>query len=101
MAKYIPMDLLSSLSGKVCGHSDVYFAKKGNTLYTGKRCNERKTPYSEAELARQQKFSQVRAAMAALTPEQLATYAEDFKKNPGKYTYLNGYSFAKEYEKLA
>ena len=100
MAKIIPMDLLSSLSGKVCGHSDISFAKKGKTQYTMKRCNPRTTPYTEAELARQEKFAQVRAAMKALSEEQKAEYAAQFKKSPGKYTTLNGYIFAKEYEKL-
>jgi hypothetical protein len=104
MAKYIPIDTIKSMSGKVCEHSDIYFAKKGNTLYTGKRCNPRdldKKPYSEAELARQTKFTQVREAIKALTPEDKAAYAEAFAKNPGKYSTLNGYIFAKEYEKLS
>ena len=100
MAKIIPMDLLSSLSGKVCGHSDISFAKKGKTQYTMKRCNPRTTPYTEAELARQEKFAQVRANIKALSEEQKAEYAAQFKKYPGKYTTLNGYIFAKEYEKL-
>jgi hypothetical protein len=100
MAKIIPMDLLSSLSGKVCGHSDISFAKKGNTQYTMKRCNPRTTPYTEAELARQEKFAQVRANIKALSEEQKAEYAAQFKKYPGKYTTLNGYIFAKEYEKI-
>ena len=100
MAKIIPMDLLSSLSGKVCGHSDISFAKKGKTQYTMKRCNPRTTPYTEAELARQEKFAQVRANIKALSEEQKAEYAAQFKKSPGKYTTLNGYIFAKEYEKL-
>ena len=103
MAKYIPIDTIKSMSGKVCEHSDIYFAKRGKTLYTGKRCNPRdldKNPYSEAELARQEKFAQVRAAMKALSEEQKAEYAAQFKKSPGKYTTLNGYIFAKEYEKL-
>ena len=94
------MDLLSSLSGKVCGHSDISFAKKGKTQYTMKRCNPRTTPYTEAELARQEKFAQVRANIKALSEEQKAEYAAQFKKYPGKYTTLNGYIFAKEYEKL-
>ena len=71
---------------------------------TGKRCNPRdldKNPYSEAELARHNKFAQVREAMAALTPEQMAEYQAAFEKYPGKYSTLNGYIFAKEYEKLA
>ena len=104
MAKYIPIDTIKSMSGKVCEHSDIYFAKRGKTLYTGKRCNPRdleKNPYSEAELARHNKFAQVREAMAALTPEQMAEYQAAFEKYPGKYSTLNGYIFAKEYEKLA
>ena len=94
------MDLLSSLSGKVCGHSDISFAKKGKTQYTMKRCNPRTTPYTEAELARQEKFAQVRANIKALSEEQKAEYAAQFKKYLGKYTTLNGYIFAKEYEKI-
>ena len=94
------MDLLSSLSGKVCGHSDISFAKKGKTQYTMKRCNPRTTPYTEAELARQEKFAQVRANIKALSEEQKAEYAAQFKKYPGKYSTLNGYIFAKEYEKI-
>ena len=101
MAKIIPMDLIGSMSGKVCGHSDISFAKKGKTQYTMKRCNPRTTPYTEAELARQEKFAQVRVAMKALSEEQITEYAAQFKKSPGKYTTLNGYIFAKEYEKLA
>ena len=100
MAKIEPMDLVKSMSGKVCGHSDISFAKKGKTQYTMKRCNPRTTPYTEAELARQEKFAQVRAAMKALSEEQKAEYAAQFKKSPGKYTTLNGYIFAKEYAKL-
>ena len=100
MAKIIPMDLIGSMSGKICGHSDISFAKKGKTQYTMKRCNKRSTPYSQEELARQAKFAQVRAAMKALSEEQKAEYAAQFKKSPGKYTTLNGYIFAKEYEKI-
>ena len=100
MAKIIPMDLLSSLSGKVCGHSDISFAKKGKTQYTMKRCNPRTTPYTEAELVRQEKFAQVRANIKALSEEQKAEYAAQFKTSPGKYTTLNGYIFAQEYKKL-
>ena len=94
------MDLIGSMSGKVCGHSDISFAKKGKTQYTMKRCNPRTTPYTEAELARHEKFRQVRAAMKALSEEQKAEYAAQFKKSPGKYTTLNGYIFAQEYKKL-
>ena len=99
MAKFKPMDLLKALSGKLCSHSDVYFAKKGNTLYTGKICNPRTKPFSAAELARQEKFAQARAAVKALTAEQKAAYAEAFA-NQKKYSSLQGYMFAQEYAKL-
>ena len=36
MAKIVPMDLVSSMSGKVCQHSDFSFAKRGDTQYTMK-----------------------------------------------------------------
>ena len=39
MARYVPMELLLSMSGKLCSHSDVYFANRKGTLYTGKICN--------------------------------------------------------------
>ena len=99
MAKYVPIEMVKSYSGKICEHSDVYFAKKGNTLYTGKICNPRTKPFSEQELARQTKFRQAIAAVNALTEEQKATYATAFK-NQSKYGTLRGYMFAKEYEKL-
>ena len=99
MAKYEPIEMVKSYSGKICEHSDVYFAKKGNTLYTGKICNPRTKPFSEQELARQEKFRQARAAVKALTVEQKTAYAEAFA-NQKKYSSLQGYMFAQEYEKL-
>ena len=100
MAKIVPMDLVKSMSGKICGHSDIAFAMRGNTQYTMKRCNPRQTPYTDEELARQEKFAQTRAAVQALTEEQIAEYKVAFKKHPGKYSTLNGYIFAQEYKKL-
>ena len=100
MAKYEPIEMVKSYSGKICEHSDVYFAKKGKTLYTGKICNPRTKPFSEAELARQEKFRQARAAVKALTVEQKTAYATAFK-NQSKYGTLRGYMFAQEYAKLA
>ena len=81
MAKYEPIEMVKSYSGKICEHSDVYFAKKGNTLYTGKICNPRTKPFSEQELARQAKFRQARAAVKALTAEQKTAYAEAFARS--------------------
>ena len=92
--------MVKSYSGKICEHSDVYFAKKGGTLYTGKICNPRTKPFSEQELARQEKFHQTAAAVKALTGEQVTAYETAFK-NQKKYGSLRGYMFAMEYAKLA
>jgi len=35
MAKFKPIEVLKTLSGKVCGHSDMYFANRGQSRYTG------------------------------------------------------------------
>ena len=99
MSKYVPMEMVKEYHGKICEHSDVYFAKKGRTLYTGKICNPRTKPFSAEELARQAKFTQARAAVKALTEEQKAEYATAFK-NQKKYVSLQGYMFAQEYAKL-
>ena len=99
MSKYVPMEMVKEYHGKICEHSDVYFAKKGKTLYTGKICNPRTKAFSAEELARQEKFRQARAAVKALTAEQKTAYAEAFA-NQKKYSSLQGYMFAKEYEKL-
>ena len=99
MAKYVPIEMVKSYSGKICEHSDMYFAKKGNTLYTGKICNPRTKPFSEQELARQTKFRQAIAAVNALTVEQKTAYATAFK-NQSKYGTLRGYMFAQEYAKI-
>ena len=100
MAKYEPIEMVKSYSGTICEHSDVYFAKNGDTLYTGKICNPRTKPFSEQELARQEKFRQARAAVKGLTSEQKTAYAEAFA-NQKKYSSLQGYMFAQEYAKLA
>ena len=100
MAKYEPIEMVKSYSGKICEHSDVYFAKKGKTLYTGKICNPRTKAFSAEELARQEKFAQARAAVKALTEEQKASYATAFA-NQKKYSSLQGYMFAQEYAKIS
>ena len=103
MAKFKPIDLIKSLSGKICSHSDTYFQKRGKTLCTGKICKPRnldKDPYSPAEIAVHNKFSQAVAAIKSLSEEQKAAYETAFK-NQKKYGSLRGYMFAKEYEKLA
>ena len=101
MAKYVPIEMVKSYSGKICEHSDVYFAKKGKTLYTGKMCNPRTKPFSAAELARQAKFASAiaNANTAMADAEQLAAYQTEFAKQT-KYTTLRGYVIAMEYAKI-
>ena len=90
MAKIVPMDLVKTMSGKLCGHSDISFAKKGDTQYTMKRCNERTSAPSEAELAVRAKFASVSAAVQARLkandPEDLAAF-----KAQKKYKTLRKY----------
>ena len=102
MAKFTPMDLIKSMSGKICGHSDISFAKRGDTQYTMKRCNPRTTPPSEAELQRQAKFKSAIDAVEKLSQEQITEYQEQFKKQKknGKYATLRGFMIAMEYRKL-
>ena len=100
MARYKPIEVLKSLSGKVCSHSDMYFANKKGTRYTGKICNPRTKPFSAAELACQVKFKAANDAVKALTEEQKNAYAESFASQ-SKYTSLRGYMFAQEYAKLS
>ena len=103
MARYKPIDMVKHYRGKICMHSDTYFQKRKETLCTGKICFPRdlsKHPYSAAEIATHTKFAQARAAVKALTPEQIAAYKTAFEQQT-KYSYLQGYMFAQEYAKLA
>jgi hypothetical protein len=90
MARITPMDLVKSMSGKICEHSDISFARKGNTQYTMKRCNERTSEPSEAELAVRAKFKAVSAAVTARIkandPEDVAGFKAQKKyKTMRKY----------------
>jgi len=75
MAKYVPILLLDSLSGKLCSHSDVYFANRNGTHYTGKICNPYKGEPSALQIAQRNKFKQAQQALGALTAEEKAAYA--------------------------
>ena len=99
MAKYVPMELLSSLSGKLCGHSDISFAKRGDTMYTQKRCNKRSTPYSQEEMARQEKFKAVSASTRARMkdPGKVMTDMEAFRAQK-KYKTFYRFVFNLEWE---
>ncbi len=99
MAKFKPMELIDKMHGKFSGESEYYAAEKYGTQYTGK-VGEITVPPTPAQVENQTKFATARANMLQLTEEQLAEYQVAFRKAPGKYKSLNGYIFAKEYEKL-
>lgn len=97
MAKITPMDLIKSMSGKLCEHSDISFAKRGNTQYTMKRCNERTTPFTEKELAHQAKFKAV-AASTALRIKNAATEDVQAFEAQKKHKTFRSYIWALEWE---
>ena len=96
MSKVKPMELLASLSGKICGHSNKYFAVRNGTQYTGTICNPYKGEPTEAQIAVRQKFADTYAAMAQLTDEQKDAYKEAFRKQK-KYRTLRGFIFSQLY----
>ena len=99
MSKFKPMELIDKMSGKFSGKSKYYAAEKYGTQDTG-LVGEITVPPTEKQIANREKFATVRANIESLSEEQIAEYAAQFKKYPGKYKSLNGYIFAKEYEKI-
>ena len=97
MALIKPMELLASMSGKICGHSNKYFAVRNGTQYTGTICNPYTGEPTEKQLAVRQKFADTYTAMAALTEEQKAEYETAFRRQK-KYRSLRGYIFAQLYK---
>ena len=100
MSKFKPMELIDKMSGKFSSKSKYYAAEKYGTQYTG-LVGEISVPPTEKQIANRTKFATARAHVAELTQEQIADYAAQFKKSPGKYRSLQGYVFAQEYAKLA
>ena len=93
------MELISKLSGKLCSHSDIYFAERNGTQYTGKICNPYTGEPTEKQIAVRTKFAQTIEAINALTEEQKTDYENAFRRQK-KYRTLRGYIFAMEYAKL-
>lgn len=87
--------------GKICKHSNIIFKKMEDTQFTSQICHPRTKPYSEAELARQNKFGTATAAAktAMADPTTRAAYEAEFK-NQTKYRKLFRFIVAREYEKL-
>ena len=99
MAKFKPMELMSEVHGKLHSKSKYYAAEKYGTQYTGV-VGEITVPPTEKQTTNRANFAAARANMLALSEEDIAAYKEAFRKNPGKYKYIGGYIFAKEYAKL-
>ena len=99
MSRIVPHGLIESMSGLLCQHSDTYFFRKNGKIFTGKRCYPSKKEPTANQTAQRAKFAQARAAVKALTEEQLAEYKAAFK-NQRKYATLQGYIFAMEYAKI-
>lgn len=100
MAKIKPMILIESMSGKVCSHSDTYFALRNGVQYTGTRCHKRRTPYTQNELNNQTKFKTAHTA-AVRRLRDASQQAKDLAafKTQTKYKTLLGYLIADEYQK--
>ena len=92
----------TAFRGKICKHSKIIFAQRGDTQYTSQVCNPRTKAFSDAELARQTKFKQAVAnANAALADAtQKAAYEVEYAKQ-AKYKSLRGYVIASEYARLS
>ena len=96
MSKIKPMILVEKLSGKVCGHSNTYFAERNGTQYTGTICNPYTGEPTEKQIAVCQKFRETYEAMAQLTEDQKAEYEAAFKRQK-KCKTLRGYIFSQLY----
>ena len=99
MSKVKPMILVDRLSGKVCSHSNTYFAERNGTQYTGTICNPYTGEPTDKQIAIREKFADTIEAINTLTEEQRNAYEKAFK-NQKKYRTLRGYIFAQEYKKL-
>ena len=96
MALIKPMELLTSLSGKVCSHSNTYFAERNGTQYTGTICNPYTGEPTEKQVAVRNKFAETIEALNALTEEQKEAYIEAFRKQK-KCKTLRGFIFSQLY----
>ncbi len=91
----------TAFRGKICKHSKIIFAQRGDTQYTSQICNPRTKAYSAEELARQAKFKTAlaNASTALADATQKAAYETAFA-GQSKYKSLRGYVIAMEYAKL-
>ncbi len=91
----------TAFRGKICKHTNIIYKQLRDTQFTSQICHPRTKPFSEAELARQDKFRQAAAAVKTIMSDttQRATAETEFKTQ-SKYQTLYGYLLAREYAKL-
>lgn len=98
MAKITPMDLIKSMTSKVCMHSDVYFRTNRQTgkTTTGKLCNPSDKAPSAQQIAVRERFAKVTAAIRLVLadPTEKAKLEAEFKSQT-KYGSLFGYAMHK------
>ena len=98
MALIKPMELIKSMSKKVCMHSDVYFRtnKQTGVTYTGKLCNPSDKPDSANQIKAKGRFAKVVAAVRAILadPTEKAKLKAEFKSQY-KIGSLFGYAMSK------
>jgi len=88
MAKIKPMALVESMSGKVCGHSDVYFRtnKRSGNVSSGKLCYPSTADPTTNQTAVRTKFATAIAKAKAI----LAATSSDTDQS--NYTKLQSYT---------
>ena len=98
MAKIRPMELIKSMSKKVCMHSDVYFRtnKQTGVTYTGKLCNPSTKEPSAAQIKAKARFAKVVAAVRTVLadPTEKAKLEAEYKAQT-KIGSLFGYAMKK------
>ena len=99
MSEIKPMELIKSMSKKVCMHSDVYFRtnKQTGKVYTGKLCNPSTKEPSAAQTAAKARFAKVSAAVRAIlagTSEQKNALVAEYNAQH-KIGSLFGYAMSK------
>jgi len=76
MAKITPSELIQNMSGKICAHSDTYFAtnKQTGNVYAAKICNPSQEPATAKQTEVRAKFAsrglQVKAWFATNKPTE-------------------------------
>ena len=98
MARITPMDLIKSMTSKICMHSDVYFRTNRQTgkTSTGKICHPSDKAPSVAQTAAKARFAKVSAAVRLVLndPTEKAKLDAEFKSQT-KYGSLFGYAMHK------